>query len=58
LACFFFRWLEYKWAKYKVRKKRRRSKSEAFSYDAFVSYCKEDSDFVQTHLVKILEEKR
>jgi len=52
------RWIEYKWAKYKLRKQRKRSKSDTFTYDAFVSYCKEDSDFVFTHLVQILEENR
>ena len=55
------RWyLEYRWAKYRLRRKRRRMDSterddSSFAYDAFVSYNREDADFVQQCLVATLE---
>ncbi len=52
--------MEYRWAKYKVKRKRRRLDSidrddSSFAYDAFVSYNREDADFVQQCLVVPLE---
>ncbi len=58
------RWyLEYRWAKYKIKRKRAKAGTTAdrerddatFAYDAFVSYNREDSQFVQQCLLSRLE---